>query len=43
MQGVDYTDKEPTPETTAGTTRTLARNLAHLAGLLAEAPYPGDE
>ncbi|GGU35266.1 flavodoxin family protein [Nocardioides albus] len=42
MQGVDYKDKEPTPETTAGTTRTLARHLAHLAGLLAAAPYPAE-
>lgn len=40
MQAVDYKDKKPTPEKTAGTTKTLARNLAHLAGLLAESPYP---
>ncbi|NYI78100.1 flavodoxin family protein [Nocardioides panzhihuensis] len=42
MQGVDYKDKEPTPEATAGTTRTLARNVAHLAGLLAASPYPAE-
>lgn len=40
MQGVDYQDKDPKPEATAGTTRTLAVHLAHLAGLLREAPYP---
>jgi multimeric flavodoxin WrbA len=42
MQGVDYKDKEPTPEATAGTTKTLARNVAHLAGLLAASPYPAE-
>ena len=42
MQGVDYKDKEPTPEATAGTTRTMARHLAHLAGLLADSPYPAE-
>ena len=40
MQAVDYKDLDPTPEKTAGTTRTLARNAAHLAGLLAGSPYP---
>lgn len=40
LQGVDYKDKSPTPETTAGTTRTLAVHTAHLAGLLAGSPYP---
>ena len=34
MQAVDYRDLDETPETTAGTTRTLARNATHLAGLL---------
>ncbi|WP_406019946.1 hypothetical protein OH802_15810 [Nocardioides sp. NBC_00850] len=43
MQGVDYKDKQPTPEKTAGTTKTMARNLAHLAGLLVESPYPARE
>jgi hypothetical protein len=42
MQAVDYKDKQPTPEKTASTTKTLARNLAHLAGLLAESPYPAE-
>ena len=42
MQAVDYKDKQPTPEKTAGTTKTMARNLAHLAGLLAESPYPAE-
>ncbi|QIX27107.1 NAD(P)H-dependent oxidoreductase [Nocardioides sp. JQ2195] len=40
MQGVDYKDKSPTPEQTAGTTATLAAHAAHLAGLLAQSPYP---
>ncbi|NYG57229.1 multimeric flavodoxin WrbA [Nocardioides daedukensis] len=43
MQGVDYKDKQPTPEKTAGTTKTLARNAAHLAGLLAGSPYPAGD
>ncbi|KQY51624.1 MULTISPECIES: flavodoxin family protein [unclassified Nocardioides] len=40
MQGVDYKDKQPTPEKTVETTRTLALNASHLAGLLAKSPYP---
>lgn len=40
MQGTDYQDLDETPETTAGTTTTLAANLAHLARLLREMPYP---
>lgn len=40
MQGVDYKDKQPTPEKTAQTTSTLAANAAHLARLLRGAPYP---
>lgn len=40
MQAVDYKDLETTPEKTAGTTSTLAANATHLAGLLADAPYP---
>ncbi|TQL68935.1 multimeric flavodoxin WrbA [Nocardioides albertanoniae] len=40
MQGVDYKDKSPTPEKTVGTTRTLAANAAHLAGLLSRSSYP---
>jgi multimeric flavodoxin WrbA len=43
MQPVDYKDKQPRPETTAGTTATLARHAAHLAGLLRESPYPPAE
>lgn len=43
MQPVDYKDKQPRPETTAGTTATLARHVAHLAGLLRESPYPPAE
>ena len=43
MQPVDYKDKQPAPETTAGTTATLARHVAHLAGLLRESPYPPAE
>jgi multimeric flavodoxin WrbA len=40
MQATDYKDMDPPPEKTAATTRTLAANVAHLAGLLREAPYP---
>lgn len=40
MQKEDYKDKETTPEQTAGTTRTMAAHLAHLATLLRETPYP---
>ena len=40
MQGVDYQDKSPTPEKTEATTRTLAVNAAHVAGLLSREQYP---
>lgn len=40
MGSVDYNDLDETPEKTAGTTKTLAANAAHLAGLLKNAPYP---
>ncbi|HEY0217271.1 MAG TPA: NAD(P)H-dependent oxidoreductase [Cellulomonas sp.] len=40
MESVDYQDLDATPETTAGTTATVARNAAHLARLLRENPYP---
>jgi multimeric flavodoxin WrbA len=40
MQGVDYKDVDPPPEKTAATTKTLAANVAHLARLLRESPYP---
>lgn len=40
MQGTDYQDLDPEPEKTAGTTKTLASNAAHLARLLKGAPYP---
>lgn len=40
MQGVDYQDKEPRPEKTGQTTRTLAANAAHLARVLRSSPYP---
>lgn len=40
MQGIDYKDKEPTPEATAGTNRTAAANAAHLARLLQADGYP---
>jgi multimeric flavodoxin WrbA len=40
MQGTDYNDLDDTPEETAGTTRTLAANLAHLARLLGGENYP---
>jgi multimeric flavodoxin WrbA len=40
MGSVDYNDLDETPEKTAGTTKTLAANAAHLARLLKTAPYP---
>jgi multimeric flavodoxin WrbA len=40
MQGTDYQDKDPRPETTSQTTKTLAANAAHLARLLKDSPYP---
>jgi multimeric flavodoxin WrbA len=40
MQATDYKDKEPRPEKTQQTTRTLAANAAHLARLLKQQQYP---
>ncbi|GIG41779.1 flavodoxin family protein [Cellulomonas phragmiteti] len=40
MEGTDYQDLDETPEPTAGTTATAARNAAHLARLLRAQPYP---
>ncbi|MET1073462.1 MAG: NAD(P)H-dependent oxidoreductase [Umezawaea sp.] len=40
MQGKDYKDLDETPDTTAGTTKTLAANAAHLARLLKSEQYP---
>ncbi|WP_336921806.1 flavodoxin family protein [Aquipuribacter sp. SD81] len=40
MQGTDYNDLDEKPETTQGTTKTLAAGLAHAARLLKENPYP---
>lgn len=40
MQATDYKDKDPRPEKTGQTTKTLATNAAHLARLLNERPYP---
>lgn len=40
MQAVDYQDVQPPPEKTAATTKTLAANAAHLAGLLKQSAYP---
>lgn len=40
MHAVDYQDLDETPDATAGTTRTLAANAAHLARLLRGASYP---
>ena len=42
MHGTDYKDLEQTPEATAGTNATVARNAAHLARLLKSANYPGE-
>ncbi|MEU6995526.1 NAD(P)H-dependent oxidoreductase [Streptomyces sp. NPDC046465] len=39
MQGTDYQDLDETPDAVASTTRTLAANTAHLAGLLSGAPF----
>ncbi|AXK88264.1 Multimeric flavodoxin WrbA [Nocardia farcinica] len=43
MQTTDYIDLDETPETVASTTAAMARNAAHLAGLLRERPYPAYE
>jgi multimeric flavodoxin WrbA len=40
MGSTDYNDLDETPDKTAGTTKTLAANVAHLARLLKSAPYP---
>lgn len=40
MQGTDYVDLDETPETTAGTTHTMAAYAAHLARLLQGDSYP---
>lgn len=40
MGSTDYNDLDETPEKTAGTTKTLAANTAHLARLLKQSPYP---
>ncbi len=39
MGGTDYLELDETPEAVASTTKTLAANAAHLAGLLAATPY----
>jgi multimeric flavodoxin WrbA len=43
MAKTDYLDLPETPEATAGTTRTIAANAAHLAGLLRAQNYPVPE
>ena len=40
MQATEYQDKEPRPEKTETTTKTLAANAAHLARLLASDNFP---
>lgn len=40
MHDKDYKDQSPTPQETADTNAAVARNAAHLAGLLAGANYP---
>ncbi len=40
MQGTDYDQAGPKPETTGATTKTLAVNVAHLARLLKDSQYP---
>jgi len=39
MQTVDYKDLDETPESTASTNASVAKNAAHLARLLASTPY----
>ncbi|WP_435745705.1 flavodoxin family protein [Nocardioides sp. SYSU DS0663] len=41
MHGTDYQDLDETPDVTAGTNDTAAKNSVHLARLLKAAPYPG--
>lgn len=40
MGSVDYLDLDETPESVASTTSSLARNAAHLAGVLKAQPFP---
>ncbi|MFE6973979.1 flavodoxin family protein [Streptomyces sp. NPDC057682] len=40
QHGTDYQDLDETPDAVAATTRTLAVNAAHLAGLLEGSSYP---
>jgi hypothetical protein len=40
MHSTDYKDLPDTPSETAGTTRTVAANAAHLAALLSGHNYP---
>ncbi|MEV4348565.1 NAD(P)H-dependent oxidoreductase [Actinoplanes sp. NPDC049596] len=40
MGSVDYKDAGPKPDTTGATTKKLAANLAHVARLLTDNPYP---
>jgi multimeric flavodoxin WrbA len=40
MKTEDYKDQKPTPGETSDTNATVARNAAHLAGVLAAAQYP---
>lgn len=43
MGSVDFKDLDKTPEKVTGTAAMVAANAAHLAGLLKEKPYPGQE
>src|SRR3954452_16950113 len=40
MQGTDYQDLQPSPETTTKTTATLGKHAAHVARLLKDSGYP---
>ena len=40
MEGTDYKDLDPKPDTTQGTNKTVAAHTAHLARLLRDNPYP---
>jgi hypothetical protein len=43
MQSTDLKDLDRVPEKVTQTARMLASNAAHLARLLSERPYPGEE
>lgn len=42
MQKIDYNDLDETPKETAGATKSMARNMVHLARWLSQNNYPGE-